>query len=38
MVANKNDQEILKESYISPEEKKIIDNLSSVRVVSKNNI
>ena len=38
MVTNKNDQEILKESYISPEEKKIIDNLSSVRVVSKNNI
>ena len=37
-VTNENDKEIPKERYISPEErKKIIDNLRSLIIVSKNN-
>ena len=37
-VTNENDKEIPKERYISPKERqKIIDNLRSVIIVSKNN-
>ena len=37
-VTNENDKEIPKERYISPEERqKIIDNLRSVIIISKNN-